>query len=434
MAGLFIVIAIAGVVGAIWYNSITTTTAAWDEAARQAQFQRHGVSKFSAGTISGERQGVRITISRVSKGSGDSNETYTRYYCEYPAVGPPVSLTKQHAMSFVGKFFGQSDVLVGDPGFDSRVVISTNAPEAVNAFLTPGRKMAILNLFENHANAKVTERSIQIDTRGTEKSAPKMVSMSRWLIDFSVFLSKPSDVDIALQNQADGNLGQAVEQLHEINTAPSPDGPNSFTQLLEAEGLMAMGDGAGAAEILDHMDVSTNKEARGLRDVAHKYPTPPLPPVSATQPVEQTAQRATPPLPTEPAPDASAPESAPVDTGIDLNQQSVIDDLFSSHRSGYEVEDHFLATYIGHVVSWTGTVTRSMSYRFDSDFEGTGMKVSIEIGKLENGQLIANTISAVVQLDEHNEVERDEQITVYGTLHRVDRYMRNIYVRDAEII
>ncbi len=430
MAGFVIVIFFVGVAFAVWYSNLTTTKAAWDTAAQQLQFQRAGVSSFNPGSIVGERQGVRVTISQVQKG-GDNKETYTRYLAEYPAVGPPVELKKQHAFSFVGRFFGQTDVLIGDAGFDERVVISTNSPQEVNAFLTPGRKMAILNLFESHDGAAVTERSVRIDTRGTEKSPEKMFAMAKWIVDMGLFLSKPSEVDLALQQQAVGNLGQAVEQLHEINEAAGPEGPNSFTQLLEAEGRMAMGDGAGAAEILDHMHLPENKEALGLRDVAHKHPTPPDPPRPATPP--------TPPEHAAPVGQSVQPESEPAPAldqtpGPDLSQQTVIDDLFSSHRTGYEVEDHFLENYVGHLVSWTGTVTRSMTYRFDSDFEGTGLKVSIEIGTLENGQLISNTVTAVVQLEDHNEVERDDVITVQGTLHRVDRYMRNIYVRDAQIM
>lgn len=430
MGPFFLVLAVFAVAAVIWYWRLKKLTAAWDQAAHQMGFQRLGVSGTSAGTIYGERQGAHLTIGRVTKGNGNNNnETYTRYYCEYPAVGPPVKLTKQNAFSFVNRMLGRNDVLIGDPGFDERVVITTNAPEAVNAFLTPARKIAILNLFESHSQAEVTERSIQVDVRGTEMSPQNLASMARWAIDFSLFLSKPSDVDIALANQASGNLGQAVDQLHDINAAAGPEGPNSFTQLLEAEGHMAMGDGAAAAEILDHMDVTGNKEAEGLREVAHRHLEPPLPPAR-----KAAEHRSTPPMPeeaSEPVPTSAAPAEI---AGPNLEQTAVIADLFSSHRTGYEVEEHFLDNYVGHEVSWTGPVTRSMTYRFDSDFEGTGLKVNIELGELDNGQLIANTITAVVQLEDNNEVERGEQITIYGTLHRVDRYMRNIYVRDAEII
>lgn len=431
MGVFFFVLAGFAVAVAVWYTRLTKLTAAWDEAAQQLNFQRLGVSGTSAGTMYGERQGAHLTIGRVTKGNGNNNnETYTRYYCEYPAVGPPVKLTKQNALSFVNRMFGQTDVLIGDPGFDERVVITTNAPDAVNAFLTPARKIAILNLFEAHRQAEVTERSIQVDVRGAEMSPQKLVSMARWAIDFSLFLSKPSDVDIALANQASGNLGRAVEQLHDINAAAGPEGPNAFTQLLEAEGHMAMGQGAAAAEILDQMDVTGNKQAEGLREVAHRHMEPPLPPASSKA-ASPSSTPAVPEAASEPDPTPAAPVE-PV--GPDLAQSAVIADLFSSHRTGYEVEEHFLDNYVGHEVSWTGPVTRSMTYRFDSDFEGTGLKVNIELGELDNGRLIANTITAVVQLEDNNEVERGEQITIYGTLHRVDRYMRNIYVRDAEII
>ncbi len=416
-----ITLVVIGVVGlAIWYVRVKKVTEAWDAAAQQMNFQRVGVTLTSAGTIVGERQGVRLTIGRHTKRRSNRSEVFVRYFAEFPALGPPVELTKQHAFSFVNRVFGQDDVLIGDPGFDERVVIDTNVPEAVNAFLSPSRKMAILNLFENNSDAKVTERSLTVDVRDAHSSVEQMVSMSRWAIDFSLFLSAPNDVDIALQNQANGNLGQAVEQLHEINAAPGPEGPNSFTQLLEAEGHMAMGNGAAAAEILDQMDVTANNEAAGLREVAHRHPQPPLPPTSHAAPVQANVE-----APAEPA--AAAP-------GINLDQAAVIADLFSSHRTGYEVEEHFLDNYVGHQVTWSGPVTRSMTYRFDSDFEGEGLKVNIELGTLDNGQLISNTITAVVQLEDHNEVERDEHITIYGTLHRVDRYMRNIYVREAEII
>ena len=57
----------------------------------------------------------------------------------------------------------------------------------------------------------------------------------------------------------------------------------------------------------------------------------------------------------------------------------------------------------------------------------------ITLGSLGDGVLITNRVQAVVQLPPDAGVRRGDDITVQGTLVRLDRYMRNFYLADAQI-
>lgn len=420
MAGLLIFVI---VLGGIAFSILRAKKSkeAWATAAARLGFALSGHSTFRVGKISGERQGIQVVVDTMSRGGGDSRKLYTRYQCFYPAVGPSVRMTKQHAFSFFGNMFGnRTDLLIGDERFDDSVVIESIEAQAVNRFLSPSRKMAILNLFENYHYGEVTERSISVERPKLETSSEEIESQVTWLVQLALFMSAPTEVDLALEKQAHGDLAEAVADLHRINAATTPSKPpNAFTQLLEAEGHMAMGNGTAAAETLDAIEVQGNTEIDGLRRVAAHHPSPPMPP-------SQPAPRLSTDLP--PLPPAEA------DSGFDLRQQAVIDDLFSSHRMGYEVEEHFLDNYVGETVQWTGDVQRVMTYRFDSDFEGEGIKANVLIGTLGNGQLVTNKINAVIQLDHHEDIDRDRNVTFTGTLARVDRYMRNIYISEASLL
>ena len=117
-----------------------------------------------------------------------------------------------------------------------------------------------------------------------------------------------------------------------------------------------------------------------------------------------------------------------------FDQQSVIDDLFDSQRPGYEVEQRFFDVYESALVEWSGTVRRSREFRSDRDFSGAGVKVTIEIGSRGDSKLVSNQINAIVQLPEGTSIENDQQVRFRGTFVRTDRYMRNLFVANADLL
>ena len=112
----------------------------------------------------------------------------------------------------------------------------------------------------------------------------------------------------------------------------------------------------------------------------------------------------------------------------------MIADLFGSNRLGHDVETRFDEVYRGQRVRWSGTVERVRPYRGDRDFGAApGTKVTVLVGHLGDGRLVTSRVEAVVQLPADVALERGAEIEFAGTLLRVDRFMRNLYVADAQL-
>ena len=374
------------------------------------------------GEIRGDIRGVSVHVDVHMRKSGDSRAAYTRVRLMYPSgVNESFYLSKQQPFSIFARLFGQRDMIIGDPTFDSRVVIDAPDPIALDRFLTPARRMAILRMMESHQYVDVSARTLTAEAFRVEEDGRALVARIGHLVDIALVLSAPSDVDLALQQQRHGDLADAVQSLHTINDVQDMP-PNSFTQFLEAEALVAMGDGEQASQVLDDLPVF-DAELGEWKMVARNHPKPvELKPIAA-------ANLSRPEPESQPQPLQSTLEEE-----VSLDQQSVIDDLFDSERPGYEVEQRFFDVYESATVEWSGTVRRVREFRSDRDFPGAGVKATIVIGSRGDSKLVSNQIQAIVHLPEHTSVEPEEHVGFRGTFVRTDRYMRNLFVANAEIV
>lgn len=380
-----------------------------------------GVRNF--GTIYGAIRGVRVTIDVNVRGSGDSRAEYTRCRLDFPSgASGNFTMSKQSSFSFFATLFGRQDVQIGDPAFDSKVVIDATDPVAVNRYLTPARRMAIIQMMQSYAFVEIRPTSSSTEMRGVESNPAKLEAWIRYLVDVALVLDAPSDVDLALEKQQRGDLADAVDSLHELNDVQDGD-PNSFTQFLEAEALVAMGEGKKASKILDDLPVF-DPVLGEWKTVAKKHPKPvELKPISTAN-LEGVAEETIEKVKPQPSPAVSVP----------IDQRLVIADLFDSDRLSYEVEQHFFDTYEGSIVEWSGTVGFVRNFRSDRDFVGTGVKATVEIGSYGEGRLLSKGVNAIVHLPEGTTVEPGDTVSFRGSFIRTDRYMNNLFVANAEVL
>ncbi len=427
VVGLLIPLAAVGGIGgavALAIGHHNKTKQAWFKAAETLGFAHTPGTMTTPPSMQGSVKTIFVEVAVVAKGSGDNKTKFTSYRIHHPAVGPPMTLLRQHALSRLTRLFaGRKDLVIGDPEFDRRVVIDADDPTTISAYLTPTRRIAVVQLLESWAHASITERMIEVHRSGVARSSTEIVTNVRRLVDMALLMTVPSEVDVALEHQQAGDLSTAAQELHRINTQHQTSGdPNSFAQLLEAEAHVAAGHGAEAQTVLASIDENrVDPEIRHWQAVAeaHPQPAPPKHPL--------------PPAWTEALPDTPDPElPAAVRGELDLDQHAVITALFESNLQGYAVEERFNERYEGHQVTWTGKVDRVRSYATDSDFGRIpGVKVNVIIGQLGDGRLVSNRIHAIVQLPEGSDIARDQTITFTGTFSRVDRYMRNLFVTTA---
>ena len=384
---------------------------AWARAASELGLSFFPASGMGHGEIRGDIRGVSVHVDVHMRKSGDSRAAYTRVRLMYPSsVRETFYLSKQQPFSIFARLFGQRDMIIGDPTFDSRVVIDAPDPIALDRFLTPARRMGILRMMESHQFVDVSARTLTAEAFRVEEDGRALAARIGHLVDIALVLSAPSDVDLALQQQRHGDLADSVQSLHTINDVQDMP-PNSFTQFLEAEALVAMGDGEQASQILKDLPVF-DAELGEWKTVAKNHPKP-----------------------VELKPIAAANLKGPaLEEGVSLDQQSVIDDLFDSERPGYEVEQRFFDVYESETVEWSGTVRRVREFRSDRDFPGAGVKATIVIGSRGDSKLVSNQVQAIVHLPEGTSVEPEQHVGFQGTFVRTDRYMRNLFVANAEIV
>jgi len=404
--------------------------AAWAQVGQHLGMNVANATMFKPGRLAGRVRGIEVLVTTVNKNSGNNNsQVFTVFELHYPPSGPPVRLTRQRTFnSFFRRLTGGRDVIINDPVFDENVIIDGGDPLEIGRFLTPTRRMAVLSLLSSWDSAEVSNRSMKVDRRGLIKDPQQLHGAIVRLVDMALLMSAPDEVDHALLLEAQGDLAAAAAGLHAINETTQ----NTFTQKLEAEALVMMGERPAAEAILREVEAAApaDPEVEGWRRVdSAPLPSPPAAPPTPSPSAPP------PPIPApEPKPSpAAAPAPAPA-TGLDVSVEETIEDLFGSDRMGFETEERFSLAYRGRTVRWSGTVDSMRTFRSDQDFGSEpGTKATVHIGSLGDSKLVTSQVHAIVHLPADVELERNQEIEFTGTLVRVDRYMRNLYVSSARL-
>ena len=425
---------VAGLVIRSGLQQAERRNAGWAQVGHHLGLNVANATIMKPGRLAGRIRGVEVLVTTVNKNSGNNNsQTFTVFELHYPPSGPPVRLTRQRTFnSFFRRLTGGRDVIINDPVFDENVIIDGGDPLEIGRFLTPTRRMAVLSLLSSWDSAEVTNRSMKVDKRGHIADPQELHGAIIRLVDMALLMSAPEQVDHALLLEAQGDMAQAAAELHTLNASA----PNTFTQKLEAEALVMMGERPAAEAILRAVEAAApaDPEVEGWRRVA----SAPLPSPPAVPP---TPSPSTPPPPIpapEPAPEPSpspSPAAAPAPAaGLVVSVEETIEDLFGSDRMGFETEERFSLAYRGRTVRWRGTVDSMRAFRSDQDFGSEpGTKATVHIGSLGDSKLVTSQVHAIVHLPADVDLERNQEIEFTGTLVRVDRYMRNLYVSLARL-
>lgn len=96
-------------------------------------------------SASGERGGRNVRLHTFTTGSGKQRQAWQALSvsCENPQ-GLSFMLGTQNVLSALGTLFGGQDVPVGDPVFDERFIVRTNAVDFLRAALLPEIRILLL--------------------------------------------------------------------------------------------------------------------------------------------------------------------------------------------------------------------------------------------------------------------------------------------------
>ncbi len=344
---------------------------AWQQVAGELGLQFSAGSWTSGPSIAGSVNGFFVSVDT----QGANEDRVTRYSVEYPSTGQQdIGLTKQSSFHFtlVKRLMAKNDVEIGDREFDDKVLIDAHDPIAAARYLSPARRQAVLQLFDNQPfrNPTVTNTSLVVDTSGLESSHVNLRATISALLQTATIMSAPTDVDLA-------PLGEQVVVENVVEAPPPQD-----------------------RLVLD-----------------------PEPEASEPEASEPEAD--------EPEEHVTHPKGDPLRA---LDHESVIGDLFESGRMAFETDEHFQATYAGASIRWAGEVDSFRTYRNDSDFEGTGIKATLLVGAIGQSTLRSRMAKAVVQLPEDTPIDRGQKLTFEGTLVRADRFTRRVFIANGTIV
>ena len=377
---------------------------AWQAAATELGLQVVP-SLFASRRMAGNVGGMEVEVKAYASDDGGSRQYWTRYRATFPRRGAGIRLKRQTGLSRITKFFGATDVEIGDQIFDDAFVIKARSEEHAKEYLTLDRRNLILRLFASYREVNLTEDHVEVLTRGYERSTARLITNTRRIISAARSLGgyvDTSSVERSLRRRLTGDLEAAVEVLE-----PAVDPADIEAPLLEAEILTSSGRLKDARPVLDELAarLPTDAEVSGLRRAVDR--------MAAQEPG-----------------DAAAPPGEPVDL------EELLEELFVSNRLSFETAEIFDKHYRGRRVAWKGRIQSVRAYNSDLDFgRGPGVKVVVALAEIEHDLYGIAEVDAVVSLPPGSEtgLDRNDLISFAGTLHRADSMMRNVFVADATL-
>jgi len=459
---VFMFMTIAGVVVAIIVIASqyqNKTKEAWAEAASRLGFRYAPGSWTSSASICGLRNGISVTVDTVSRGSGNSRTTYTRYRARYPKrLGLGLKLTREGFFSGVGKFFGSQDIEVGDTMFDQDVMVKGASATRVREFLTPARRRRIHRFLTSYKGGVIDDEEVRWERAGMERDPFTIVGTVSALVELALSVTREREEDASLTRamaaQDEGDADEAYSILSEsiLRRRPAMPGPvpiavkkverypepvpadpapaepalsetpvcESTTPEPESESSSAAEERLLQGELL-YMAGRRDEARQAFEDVRRDTPGDP----EAEAWLERIGG------------EHPAPASEPVAAGPDA--ASVCEELFAEGKLSSEVSRLFEERYAGCTVEWSGTLQKSSRYSYDFVLgDGPGIKAVVEIHQMSAGLYGDRKISAVVQLPEGAEADLQgrvgDVVCFRGKLLKVDGLMRNLYVSEGTLI
>ena len=383
---------------------------AWRAAARELGLSTVQMGRFGQRSMVGKRGGLDVVIDTGSQGSGNHSKTYTRLRVKFPRSDTGYRLTKQGPFSQVGRFFAGRDLELGDPEFDSAVLVRGQNADALRAHLTPRRRMVIQRFLSRNSECVIRDGEVELRAPDVVTSAALLDSMLDQLVRVAKVMAEDSDqtaepeVDRALATQREGDLGGALEQVRSIEAGE----PAQAVELGVLEGgiLLAAGRKDEAREVLEGaLDDHPDQEVEQLVELTRR-----------------------PPAPAEPPPRV-----------VELDVASVCAALFPSRSLSSETARVFAERYEGLTVRWRGTLERSSTYYSDLVFGNErGARATFAVHELHYDAYSSKRVQAVVQLPKEVEVElrgaRGRELEFTGRLVRCDPFMRNLFLAEGRIV
>ncbi len=389
MAIFPLIILVAVLILWIAYRSHQSTVATWQRVAAQLGLGIETKSGFSKPIISGNLNGLPVRIDTYTQRSGNSSTTYTRYQVRYPPAGFEFRLSREGALSFIGKLFGVEDVQVGDPVFDGAFKIKTSDRQRLLSLLTPSVRNGLFRLMASYPSAVISDDHIGMSKAKFESNGDRLASSIQRLVATAQLLTSPT-AGISDENVTDREQGLLSAVADRVREAVEQHPEDIDQRIFEVETLAAAGDEAQASDRLAELEqlAPADPDVAGWREAL------------------------------------STPVTSHPIGEVDVDEMAR--DLFGGDDLSFETRSKFNSSYAGANVTWEGRVKHHRRV-------GETVTVAVTVATVNN-DLYGNTeIDVLVDVAAAAAPEVDATVTVSGMLSTIDPLLRNIYVENANL-
>ncbi len=310
---------------------------------------------------------------RVDRETGEG----VRYRVFYPPLGVALRLTRETTITRTLGQLGEGDIEVGGRVFDDSFRVNTSRPDALRDMITPEVRRALVRLIEAHPKLVVEDGGM---TLASDIAEPTSEELTNTII----------------------TMAAAAHQL--VQQRPPP---------LERQPITRPAPSAPPPDRRPPPRRETVAETR--RDRAEEQPE------AAAEPVP------TPPPPPEPEPPPPA-----VDSGL---PDDFFDNVFGANRLSFEDEGRFDEEFRGRPVRLSGIVKQVREVDQDSSVEvGEATRAVVTVAQIDSELYGKTDIDAVVFFPKGSaaNLERGAELDFTGKLEKVDAFMRNLFVVDAD--
>lgn len=414
--GFIFFLMIIGFAVFMWTKNSKANQTQWQQAADQLNLAYYAGGFGSMGTISGSLYGHRVAVSAITKSSGNSSQTYTKYHIEYcDRIPVDMKMTRQGALHTLGKVFGMQDIEIGDPGFDDRIILRGSDPVAIRRFITPDIRDAIKLLVASHQDVTITNEHVCVMKKGKDTDSAIIVSTTKRLLKFCDKMNAASRVahpgknEVILDKHPSAEPILEVPQPPEIPAVEPPYDPYSTPNPVVPEPPMI--------PVVDDVIGETTDPAPDDGTVVVAVETP--------VPVE--------PEPVVP-PKAPEPEE-PIDRSVPVNLKDAARELFGDSGSSLLSSKLFDEKFKDRPVEGSGVVRRVGKFSYDPVFvNAKGVKVSLAVCEFPGTYSKIKVTAEVMYPPEDYDSLRSmvgATLPISGTLFAEDAMMNALYIKQG---
>lgn len=385
----------------------------WKTAADHLHLRYEPGAIGGVGSIHGALNGNRVSMTVLTKRSGNSSRSYTRYQMDYRNPLPvDLKIVRQGMFQELGKAFGLQDIEVGNPNFDDYLIVKGTDSHRVRAILSVPVQSAITDLLFSFNNITITGSSVEVVESGRVRESATIIQTLRQLEEFCETIMEADEKSSAGSYEIDTGK-EEVQFEPEVEPPEIPYIPSISFDPFSIPSPVVVTEGPPEPIEMDEAEEFCEED----------IPPIPIPSEHAGPSNEPNAE------------EVSLEETMPqtdAATSVAENLLEVAQQLFGDSESSLQVSKLFNEHFKDSAVAGTGKVVYVGKFSYDPIFADTrGVKATYEVCMLAGNYSKIRVVAEVMYPEDEFDrltVLQEQDAPINGTLIAHDSIMHRLYI------